>query len=168
VIWTGSHRADKRALPLADRHYNRQKPGTPQFVPPGRCFVLLSRDRTSLWVSSWPFGEYVKHRWPGAWVCGCYRKEGNGCASQEIEQAVAATVWKWKQPTAFGMVTFIDPENVKPMMRRGKPTWRYSWIKAGFEPDGKTEGGLLAFLMKTERLPAPQSPFESQRNFVFA
>jgi hypothetical protein len=36
-----SHRADHRALPLADRHYNRQKPGTPQFVPPGRCMGML-------------------------------------------------------------------------------------------------------------------------------
>jgi hypothetical protein len=27
VIWHVSHRADWRALPIADRHYNRQKPG---------------------------------------------------------------------------------------------------------------------------------------------
>ena len=33
--WTVSHRADPSAVKLADRHYNRQKPGTPQFVPHG-------------------------------------------------------------------------------------------------------------------------------------
>ena len=33
--WSVSHRADPAALRIADRHYNRQKPGTPQFVPPG-------------------------------------------------------------------------------------------------------------------------------------
>jgi hypothetical protein len=32
--WRMSHRADPLALPLADRHYNRQKPGSPQFMPP--------------------------------------------------------------------------------------------------------------------------------------
>jgi hypothetical protein len=71
--WRLSHRADAAALPLADRHYNRQKPGTPQFVPPGRCMVLLTAAADALWVSSWPFAEYVKHAWAGAWVCSCFR-----------------------------------------------------------------------------------------------
>src|SRR5690242_7545534 len=53
VSWYLSHRADPRAVPLADRHYNRQKPGTPQFVPPGRCLVLLTADAGALWVTSW-------------------------------------------------------------------------------------------------------------------
>jgi len=41
------------ARPLADRHYNRQKIGAPQFVPPGRCVVLLTEQATALWVTSW-------------------------------------------------------------------------------------------------------------------
>jgi hypothetical protein len=36
--WLLSHRFDVRALRLADRHYSRQKPGTNQFVAPGRSF----------------------------------------------------------------------------------------------------------------------------------
>lgn len=40
--WRISHRADPVACRIADRHYNRQKVGTPQFVPPGRCLVLLA------------------------------------------------------------------------------------------------------------------------------
>ena len=43
--WRLSHRADPEARVLADRHYNRQKPGTPQFVPPGRCLVLVDAFR---------------------------------------------------------------------------------------------------------------------------
>jgi hypothetical protein len=61
---------------MADRHYNRQKPGTPQFVPPGRCLVLLAPE--ALWVSSWPFAAYVRHTWPGAWINSCFRREGGG------------------------------------------------------------------------------------------
>lgn len=38
--WRLSWRADPRARPLADRHYNRQRIGAAQFVPPGRCLVL--------------------------------------------------------------------------------------------------------------------------------
>lgn len=73
--WTLSHRADWRALPLADRHYNRQKIGSPQFVPPGRCCVLLTPAANALWVTSWPFAEFTKHEWAGAWVCSCFRNE---------------------------------------------------------------------------------------------
>ena len=63
--WHLSHRADKRALPLANRHYNRQSPNSPQFVPPGRCLVLLTQDTGALFVSSWPLAAYVKHAWAG-------------------------------------------------------------------------------------------------------
>jgi hypothetical protein len=59
--WKLSNRADPKARVLADRHYNRQKIGTPQFVPPGRCLVLLGRREKAFWVTSWPFAQYVKH-----------------------------------------------------------------------------------------------------------
>lgn len=167
MIWKASHRADKRALPIADRHYNRQKPGTPQFVPPGRCLVFLSRNHDALWVSSWPFGEYVKHRWPGLWVCSLFRKEGPGIASDMIRQAVAATRSRWEVPPG-GMVTFIDPEQVTPIVRRGKQHWGYSWERAGFEPDGKTEGGLLAFVLRPGRMPPAAEPYSSQRSLLEA
>lgn len=61
--WTISHRFDPLAVAIADRHYNRQKPGTPQFVPPGRCLVLLGGE--ALWVTSWPFAEYNEARMGG-------------------------------------------------------------------------------------------------------
>src|SRR5271167_4064836 len=57
-VWRLSHRADTEALPIADRHYNRQKIGSPQFVPPGRCLVLLADDESALWVTSYPFAQY--------------------------------------------------------------------------------------------------------------
>lgn len=91
--WQLSHRADPKARELADRHYNRQKPGTPQFVPPGRCLVLYAQTDTvkAFWVTSWPFAVYVKHQWAGAWVCSAFRNEGAGVASEMIREAVAAT-----------------------------------------------------------------------------
>lgn len=163
MAWTESDRADPCALPIADRHYNRQKPGTPQFVPPGRCLVLLTRARNALWVTSWPFGEFVKHRWPGAWVCSCFRREGGEAkASDLIRSAVAITRNKWPETPSLGMVTFIDPTKVKPIMVRGKPTWGRTWILAGFEPDGETKGGLLAFRLRPERMPEPAAPFSAQ------
>jgi hypothetical protein len=167
VNWKKSHRADPRALPIADRHYNRQKPGTPQFVPPGRCLVFLTRDEQSLWVTSWPFGEYVKHRWPGAWVCSCFRREGGERASVLIREAVSATRWMWPSIPEFGMVTFIDRDKVKPIKRHGKEIYGYTYLLAGFELDGETEGGLLAFRMKPERMPEPEPLWSQQKNLSF-
>ena len=77
MSWRKSFRFDPRALPIADRHYNRQKPGSPQFVPPGSCLVFLTPAADALWVSSRPKAEYVKHDWPGAWVNSCFRNESS-------------------------------------------------------------------------------------------
>jgi hypothetical protein len=159
MTWRLSHRADPAALPLADRHYNRQKPGTPQFVPPGRCVVLLTGvPAVALWVSSWPFAEYVKHRWGGAWVCSCFRREGGAKASEQIREAVAATRQVWGEPPDLGMVTFIDPDEVAPIKRRGRVHYGYTWELAGFERDGETVGGLLAYRLPPERMPEAAPP----------
>lgn len=47
--WCLSHRFDPAAKALADRHYNRQKPDSPQFVPPGACLVLLTECARAFW-----------------------------------------------------------------------------------------------------------------------
>lgn len=60
MLWERSWRADPRARELADRHYNRQKVGAKQFVPPGRCLVLVIPN-VAFWITSWPFAQYVKH-----------------------------------------------------------------------------------------------------------
>lgn len=155
MIWEISHRADTKARLIADRHYNRQKIGTPQFVPPGRCLVLYTENDTgrALWVTSYPFAEYVKHEWAGAWVCSAFRNEGAGVASEMITQAVAATRAYFGEPPEMGLITFIDRKKVRPTMIRGKRTWGWTWLKAGFEPVGETKGGLLALQLKPERMP---------------
>lgn len=89
MIWQMSNRADPKARELADRHYNRQKPGTPQFVPPGRCLVLYAETSSgrAFWVTSFPYAEYVRHAWAGAWICSAFRNEGAGIASEMIRDA---------------------------------------------------------------------------------
>ncbi len=39
--WLLSWRADPLARAIADGHYSRQTVGAAQFVPPGRCLVLV-------------------------------------------------------------------------------------------------------------------------------
>ena len=152
--WHLSHRADKRALPIADRHYNRQKPGTPQFVPPGRCLVLLTKNADALWITAWPFAQYVKHAWPGAWVCSCFRNESPILSSLLITEAVAATRSVWPDIPSLWMVTFVDPTKV-----RRKRDFGRCFRKAGFRPVGQTKGGLVALQLMPNDMPAPAQPF---------
>ena len=134
MLWKKSNRADPKARAVADRHYNRQKPGSPQFVPPGRCLVLYAENATgkALWVTSWPYAQYVKHQWAGAWMCSAFRNEGAGIASELILEAVAATRAYFGEPPEQGMVTFIDRKKVKPTMVHGVPTWGRTYALAGF------------------------------------
>ncbi|MCL4853171.1 MAG: DUF4338 domain-containing protein [Bryobacteraceae bacterium] len=155
--WRLSHRADPNALPLADRHYNRQKPGTPQFVPPGRCIVLLTTTGDAWWVSSWPFAEYVKHQWAGAWICSLFRNESTIRSSDLIRDAVAITRQIWGDAPAIGMVTFVNTAMV-----RKKRDFGRCYRRAGWRPCGTTKGGLLALRIAPEQMPAPLVPVGAQ------
>lgn len=160
--WYVSHRADPRAVAVADRHYNRQKPGTPQFVPPGRCLVLLTEDARALWVTSWPFAEYVRHAWAGAWVCSLFRNEGAELSSELIREAVAATRWYYGDPPELGFITFVDASKI----RSTNPGACYR--KAGWERIGTTAGGLVALQQLPEKMPPPMVPIGAQTVIDFA
>jgi hypothetical protein len=160
MIWKTSHRADRLAVRIADRHYNRQKPGTPQFVPPGRCVVLLAAQ--AVWVTSWPFAEYVKHDWPGAWINSCFRKECDGTASDYIRDAIAATRFMWPQVPPLGLVTFVDPTKTPGTVRRGERIHGYCYKRAGFSHVGFTKGGLWAWQLLPEQMPAAEPAHGTQ------
>lgn len=159
--WTLSNRADPRARLIADRHYNRQKVGASQFVPPGRCLVLYGAEESgkAFWVTSWPFAEYTKHEWAGAWVCSAFRNEGLGLSSDLIRDAVAATVWRWPEVPALGMITFVNASKVRKKRDPGR-----CFLRAGFEHCGETKGGLLAFRLAPENMPDPKAPMVRQLN----
>jgi hypothetical protein len=158
MIWMISHRADQRARILADAHYSRQKIGTPQFVPPGRCLVLYAEtgNGKAYWVTSWPFAEYTKHAWAGAWVCSAFGNEGVGLSSELIRQAVAATRWHYPKCPDLGMITFVDAAKVR---QTNKPGWCFR--KAGFKPVGHTGSGLLALQLLPDAMPPPDQPRET-------
>lgn len=100
MMWHVSWKADPRARVVADRHYNRQKVGAKQFVPPGRAIVLLTENADALWISSFPYAQYVRHAWGGAWVCSCFRNEGTFLSSALIVDAAQATRAYFGEPPA--------------------------------------------------------------------
>lgn len=155
MIWQVSHRADPRCCALADRHYSRQKPGSPQFVPPGRCLVLYActPNGQAVWATSWPFAEYVKHAWAGAWVCSIFRNEGAGLSSLLIEQAVAATRWFYGDPPELGFITFVLPSAV----RSSNPGYCYQ--RAGWRKVGAAKDGKPCFQQLPHEMPDPVAPW---------
>lgn len=152
--WRLSNRADPVARVLADRHYNRQKIGATQFVPPGRCVVLVIPE-VAFWITSWPFMAYVKHAWAGAWVCSAFRNERPDLhrSSDLIREAVQATRAIWPDPPWHGMITFVDTKKTRP---KGHPGMCYR--HAGFVPatPTHTKGGLVALQLRPEAMPDPE------------
>jgi hypothetical protein len=157
--WRLSFRADQDARVIADRHYNRQSVGSKQFVPPGRCVVLVIPE-VAVWVTSWPFAEYVKHAWAGAWVCSAFRNERPDLhlSSDLIVAAVAATRAIW-DPPELGMVTFVDTSKTRRKRDPGR-----CYLRAGFKRIGETAGGLIALGLLPSQMPDPCPAIEAQQD----
>lgn len=152
--WERSHRFDPRAVALADRHYSRQQPGTPQFVAPHQNVVFLTPEADALWVTSYPRPEYVKHAWPDAWVCSWFRNESRHLSSELIGEAVAATRALWGDPPAGGIITFVDAGKVRPKRDPG-----YCYVRAGWTRlDAHTKGGLIVLRQLPHEMPAAAAP----------
>lgn len=155
MLWIRSHRADREVVPLADRHYNRQKIGSPQFAPPGRCLVLKTQALDAAWITSWPYAQFVRHAWPGAWVCSAFRNEGDHLSSDLIRSAVQATRHVFGDPPPLGIVTFVNTEKVRKKRDPGR-----CYLRAGFRFCGMTKGGLVALQLIPADMPEAESPMD--------
>lgn len=150
--WWISHQADSRAVALADRHYSRKKPGSRQFMPPGRMLVLLSTDGLALWGTSWPYARYVNRPYPGAFLCSIFRNEGDVLSSVLALEAIAATRYHFGQIPADGFITFVDADAI------ASPNPGYCFKCAGFRHVGYTANGLHILRLAPRDMPAPAPP----------
>jgi hypothetical protein len=113
----------------------------------------VSEAADALWVSSWPFAEYVRHAWAGAWVCSCFRNESAHLSSDLIRDAVAVTRHVWGDPPPEGFVTFVDRDKTR---RKRDPGRCYR--KAGWSLVGETKGGLVALGLAADAISEPEAP----------
>jgi hypothetical protein len=135
--------------------------GATQFVPPGRCLVLLTADADALWVTSWPLAEYVQHAWAGAWICSAFRNESRSLSSDLITAAVAATRARWPEVPALGMVTFVDATKTRRKRDPGR-----CFRRAGFKHVGFTQGGLYALQLLPGEMSAPAPAAGTQASLL--
>jgi DNA modification methylase len=150
--WMVTWRADPAAARLADRHYSRKTVGAGQFSPPGAVVALVTSCGRAVWVT-WRT-DYAETDWVrDAWVCCLFRNEGAGLSSDLIRAALAITRHEWGNPLPGGTVTFVDPGK----LRRKRDPGR-CFRRAGFAPDGTTQGGHGRPLLLVLRLPAAAHP----------
>lgn len=156
-VWNISHRFDPAARELADRHYNRRKVGSPQFAPPGRCLVLVIPE-TAFWITSWPFAEYVRHAWAGAWVCSAFRNEDplKHLSSDLVREAVAATRWRWPDVPSLGMITFVNEDKTRRKRDPGRCFRRAGFVPAS--PPRTRKEGLIALQLHPQDMPDAKPP----------
>jgi hypothetical protein len=126
-------------------------------MPPGRAFVLLTEAADAVWGSAWPFAEYVKHAWAGAWMCTIFRNESPHLSSELIREAVAATRFYWGDPPDLGMVTFIDAGKVRHKRDPGR-----CYLRAGFRRVGHTKSGMVAVQLLPDGMPPPEPCLAAQ------
>ncbi|HLJ67752.1 MAG TPA: hypothetical protein VKX16_10380 [Chloroflexota bacterium] len=109
-MWTVTTKGDPRALALAERHYNRQTPGSRQFCPPGQNLVLITDAGDAVWVTTRQ--RFQDHDWKGAWVCTLFRNESAQRSSDLIREAIRITKERWGEPP-HGIITFVNPRKIR-------------------------------------------------------
>jgi hypothetical protein len=149
MLWRRTWTADPRAALVADGHYSRKTPGSPQFSPPGRRVVLVLPHYRALWVSS---HERVRHDGYDAWFCTIFRNLSGRLATVPRRQAIEATlaVWSHVPLPRDGFMTFIDETKVTPSP--GQP-FGWTFQAVGFVPRGRSsDRDLLRLQLPREAL----------------
>ena len=108
-LWQRTTKFDAHAAALADRHYNRRKVGSPQFMPPGETVVLITADALAL------FGWWRPHPSSGlralngldGWTCSIFRNEGRYRSSDLILAAETELVAAEKSCGPDGLLTYV-------------------------------------------------------------
>lgn len=143
---------------MADRHYSRESPGTPEFTPNGQKVVLLhfaeNGTPAALWASHRPApGMAERPDGRDVWACTMFRVEQRTVlASELIKEAVAITAGLWRPLPVDGFYTTINPKFVKSQGR--KRGWGWCFQCAGWEvqTEHTKRRNLIVLILPYEKL----------------
>lgn len=113
ISWSFSHKFDKHGAKLADGHYSRRTPGSPQFMPPGETVVLTRPDAVFGWWRPDPRSGLKSMNKLDGWTCSIFRYlRGDSLkrASDLILEAELALLEAAKQEPACGpdvLLTYV-------------------------------------------------------------
>lgn len=142
---------------LADDHYSRKTKGARRFMPPGNKIVLMTHDMKCVWglARNDPTSGILRRDGFVCWENTIFRKTSNcALASDLIKEAVAICIGFWGNIPQDGIHTFIDPKHVKTIKTHGEKTYGRTYVLAGFEHVGMTQGKLMRFVLSAEKMHA--------------
>lgn len=115
--WQVRHRFDRAAAALADRHYSRERVGSPQVGGPGYLLVLVTPCERACWITKQHALTTRTARALAdgldAYRCAMFRNEGAGLSSDLIRAAVELTERLWGPPPADGWATYVRRDLVR-------------------------------------------------------
>jgi hypothetical protein len=123
---------------LADGHYSRRKPGSPQFMPPGETIVLVSRDGLSVWGWWRPHPRSGIRAMNGldGFTCSIFRRTGGALASEmvldaELAMLTLAALGELAGACGpSGMLTYVDAKKVA-SSNPGYCFKQAGWVRVG-------------------------------------
>lgn len=122
---------DAESCQLADKHYSRQKPGTNQFMPPGKTMILRSAAGDVVFGWLW---QQKRDDGQAGYNCSIFRNESQRLSSEIILEAERKVVTEWGVNRGF---TYIDPESISNKRNPG-----YCFKVVGWQFVKQTASGL--------------------------
>ena len=142
-MWRIVGKFDPVAAKLADGHYSRRKPGSPQFMPPGQTLILLSDDQMAVfgWWRPHPDSGLKSMNGYDGWTCTIFRNTGPLLSSRLIVAAENALLARY-DIGPDGLMTYVWDQKVRSV----NPG--YCFKCAGYHVAGRSADGHKTLLRK--------------------
>ena len=131
------------AARLADGHYSRRKPGSPQFMPPGQTLILMTADGLALfgWWRPHPASGIRAMNGLDGWTCTIFRNTGPMLSSELIIEAERELLRRY-DVGPDGLLTYVWDARV------ASPNPGYCFKRAGWRRAGRSADGRKTLLRK--------------------
>jgi hypothetical protein len=143
-FWQQVGKFDPRSAAVADRHYNRRKVGSPQFMPPGQTLILLAHDEQAVfgWWRPHPDSGIPSINGLDGWTCTIFRNESPVLSSALILDAERALYQTGVDIGPDGLLTYVWDARVR------SPNPGFCFKRAGYRVRGRSADRRKTLLWK--------------------
>lgn len=151
--WTRTGKFDRACALLADGHYSRRTPGSPQFMPPGETVILRTPgdgEPTAIfgWWRPHPDSGIKAMNGLDGWTCTIFRNVGPVLSSDLILDAEIALYSLGVTCGPSGLITYVFDRKVQTFDQPGRNASGWCFRKAGYRPAGRSADTKKTLLMK--------------------
>ena len=113
ILWEVVPKFDARCAALADGHYSRRTPGSPQFMPPGETLVLYYPGAVFGWWRPHPRSGIKAMNGLDGWTCSIFRNTTDVLSSEMIIAAEMHLAESGRGCGPDGMLTYVWDRKVR-------------------------------------------------------